>query len=348
MKRILVTGGCGYIGSHTSVLLLDRGYELLILDSNINSSPRSIDRILSVIDSKRPGSFDKLKFIKGDVRDIELLKSIFFNAKKEMNEIDGIIHFSGLKAVGESVKKPLLYWDSNVNGIINLLKVMDSYDCRTIIFSSSATIYSTGNDFPISEDCEIKPINPYGNTKATAEKILNDLFNSDSQSWRIANLRYFNPIGAHHSGLLGEEPLGIPNNIFPIINKVASGKLKELQIYGNDWDTIDGTCIRDYIHVMDLAEGHFQALNHLLRKGPQLLNLNLGTGTGTTVLNLVKTFERVNNVKVPYKFTSRRDGDVAKLIADNSLANKKLNWLPSRNLEDMCRDGWTWENSQYH
>tara|TARA_B100000700_G_C14927569_1_gene800262 strand:- start:67 stop:1116 length:1050 start_codon:yes stop_codon:yes gene_type:complete len=342
MKRILLTGGAGYIGSHTCLVLLEMGYELIVLDSYINSSPEAINRVLDLIKIKNPDYSKKLHLIKGDIRDSKILREIFLETHKEGKEIEGVIHFAGLKAVGESVKNPLKYWDANVYGTINLLQVMDSFDCRTFIFSSSATIYGISNKF-LTEENEIRPINPYGTTKATIEMLLNDVFNSAPEKWKIANLRYFNPIGAHDSGRLGEEPLGIPNNIFPIITKVASGYIKVFQVYGRDWDTPDGTGVRDYIHVMDLAEGHVSALEHLLKSHSKVLNLNLGTGKGTSVLELINTFQEVNNVKVPYIFSDRRIGDTSTLIANNTFATSILNWSPKRTLSDMCKDGWAWQ-----
>tara|TARA_Y100001968_G_scaffold5736_1_gene5031 strand:- start:268 stop:1299 length:1032 start_codon:yes stop_codon:yes gene_type:complete len=338
--RILVTGGSGFIGSHTCLVLLERGYELLVIDSEINSSRETLDKFKSIIHISSTELRTNLKFIKGDVRDLYFLNNVFSDSKKESKSIQAVIHFAGLKAVGESIINPILYWDVNVNGTINLLKVMESYECRTIIFSSSATIYSSSSKSPIKEDAKIEPISPYGNTKAVVEKILENLYESNPNKWRISTLRYFNPIGAHPSGLLRENPVGFPNNIFPIITKVALGQLKELNIFGKDWDTNDGTGVRDYIHVMDLAEGHSIVLDYLLKKSPQLINLNLGTGRGTSVLELINTFQRVNNVKVPYSFTSRRKGDVCSAFADNELAKNLLDWIPKRNLDDMCRDGW--------
>ena len=251
MKNILVTGGCGYIGSHTVLSLLEKGYFVYVLDSNINSSKAVIERLIEIISQKDKSKMNNLKFYKGDIRCIENLKKVFSNAIKENHKINEVIHFAGLKSIEESIKFPYLYWENNVVGTINLINVMDKYDCKTIIFSSSATIYENSGKDKISEDALINPINPYGRNKSTIELFLNDIYESDPKNWKIINLRYFNPIGAHISGKLGENPIGLVNNIFPLIVKVASKNMKEFKIFGNDWDTRDGTCIRDYIHVMD-------------------------------------------------------------------------------------------------
>ena len=342
MKNILVTGGCGYIGSHTVLSLLEKGYFVYVLDSNINSSKAVIERLIEIISQKDKSKMNNLKFYKGDIRCIENLEEVFSNAIKENHKINEVIHFAGLKSIEESIKFPYLYWENNVVGTINLINVMDKYDCKTIIFSSSATIYENSSKDKISEDALINPINPYGRNKSTIELFLNDIYESDPKNWKIINLRYFNPIGAHISGKLGENPIGLVNNIFPLILKVASKNMKEFKIFGNDWDTRDGTCIRDYIHVMDLVNGHIEALNYLQNNHPQILNLNIGTGLGSSVLELIKTFEMVNNVKIPYSFTSRRKGDIRYVVADNSKILKTLSWKPKRSLEDMCKDGWNW------
>ena len=270
---------------------------------------------------------------------------MFFKAETEGEPFDAVLHFAGLKSVNESVSSPLEYWDSNLKGLITLLQSMNKYNCKTIIFSSSASIYDSKNEILLKETFPIKPINPYGRTKQTIEVILNDIFDSAPNEWRIANLRYFNPIGAHESGMIGESPLGIPNNIFPSINKVAEGKMDYISIYGNDWPTKDGTGVRDYIHVMDLAEGHLAALNFLKENETQIISINLGTGLGTSVLELINEFQDANNIKLPYKFIERRLGDVSSVIADNSLAIKLLNWVPKRSLKEMCIDGW--KSQQY-
>ena len=280
------------------------------------------------------------------MRDENFLDNLFRNYSNTEDSIEAVIHFAGLKAVGESTYNPIKYWDYNLKGTINLLKIMERFCCFKLIFSSSATIYGIKNDNNFfKEDFDIKPINPYGNTKATIEKIFDDLHKSNNNKWSIISLRYFNPIGAHHSGLIGENPMESPNNILPIINNVALGLVDKLEIFGNDWDTKDGTGVRDYVHVMDVADGHFKALENVLKNQSQYLQINLGTGMGTSVLELVKTFQKVNDVVVPYIFKSRRDGDVAFSVADNSAAKILLNWSPIRDLKTMCEDSWRWFKS---
>ena len=337
MKRILVTGGAGFIGSHTVIELLELNYEIIIIDSYVNSSIKTLNYYLE--NNKKKSN---IKIFNLDLRDLESIEEIFSIAEKEGKSIDAVIHFSGLKAVGESVSNPLIYWDCNVIGTLNLLKMMDKYECYNLVFSSSATVYEESDSLLLNEQSKIKPKNPYGKTKLAVEEILTDLYNSNKTKWKIACLRYFNPIGAHPQGYLGEEPLNVPNNIFPIINKVALGQIKELKVFGNDWPTTDGTAIRDYIHVQDLAKGHIKTLDFLFKQNPQILKLNLGTGIGTSVLDLIKTFEKVNKVKIPYIFTERRSGDSCHTVADNSQALEKLDWHPIYNLNDMCRDGWNW------
>ncbi len=342
MSTILVTGGAGFIGSHTCLLLLKKGYKLVILDSLINSSKISLDRVSEIVFNK--SNSEKIRFIKGDIRDKNLLENIFNEAKLKKEEFDGVIHFAGLKAVGESMKYPLEYWDTNVNGSLNLFKLMDKYGCRTIVFSSSATIYDKAeNNLTLTENSKIKPTNPYGETKLAIEKILFNLFNASFSKWRIINLRYFNPIGAHKSGLIGENPTGIPNNIFPFITQVGLKKIEQLEVFGNDWDTYDGTGVRDYIHVMDLAEGHIAALEYLLKSEKENININLGTGIGTSVFDLINIFKKVNNIDLPIKIVGRRDGDVGFVVANNTFAKSLLNWTPLLTLDDMCRDGWKWQ-----
>tara|TARA_B100000212_G_scaffold338061_1_gene313974 strand:+ start:58 stop:1104 length:1047 start_codon:yes stop_codon:yes gene_type:complete len=341
MKTILVTGGCGFIGSHTCYLLLKKRYKIIILDSNINSSEKVIGKLESLLNYKN--ILNKFIFIKGDLCDGNLIEKIFKEAKEDNEPISSVIHFAGLKSVRESILNPLMYWDNNLGGSINLFKFMEKYECRTIIFSSSASVYQIQDCSLLSESSPLKPSNPYGQTKFAIESLLNDIFLNSKHKWKIANLRYFNPIGAHKSGLIGESPIGISNNIFPIINKVACGRISKLQIYGNDWPTHDGTCLRDYIHVMDLADGHIAALEHLEHNKSQILNMNLGTGKGTSVLELINIFEQVNNVKIDYEFTKRRKGDNAIVIADNSKADSLLNWQPKRSIYEMCKDGWNWQ-----
>lgn len=342
MQRILVTGGLGFIGSHTILLLIEKGYEILIVDSLINSSIKALDRINKIIVNNFPKMKNKLSFLKGDLRDESFIREIFSNQNKIGKPITAVIHFAGLKSINESINEPLKYWDFNLLSTINLLKVMNLFECRTIVFSSSASVYGAPNIDLIKEDQKLDPINPYGLTKLTIENLLANLYESSSKEWKIINLRYFNPIGAHPSGLLGEVPMGIPNNIFPLISQVALGKIKCFTIYGKDWPTIDGTGVRDYIHVMDLANGHFYALDYLINNSPKLLSLNVGTGIGTSVLDLIKTFERVNNINVPFQFSDRRKGDAAVVVADNSLVKNILKWKATKNLDDMCRDGWKW------
>ena len=343
MKTILVTGGLGFIGSHTCVTLLERGYKVLILDSLINSSIKVIERIKQIILVTKYNPNEQLQFYECDLRDELKLEKIFKNNTSESKKIDAVIHFAGFKSVSESINNPLRYFDFNVLSTINLLKIMEKFNCKKIVFSSSATIYGNNcKDYNIKEDAFINPSNPYGETKVIIEKILQNLSLS-SNSWSISILRYFNPIGAHPSGLIGENPLGMPNNIFPIINEVASRERKNLNIFGNDWETFDGTGVRDYIHVMDLADGHVLALEYLFKNVGEIIKLNLGTGKGTSVLELISVFKSVNKIEIPYLFSQRRKGDVARSVADITLAKEKLNWSPIRDLKTMCTDGWKWK-----
>lgn len=326
--NILVTGGLGYIGSHTAVELINNGYNIIIVDNLVNSKESVLDKI-EKITSIRP------KFYKYDLTNYEDTEKIF----KE-NNIDAVIHFAGLKAVGESVKKPLKYYNNNLISTLNLVDIMQKYNVKKIVFSSSATIYG---DRGISRYAEHlgrgKTTNPYGTTKSMIEKILEDVYNADN-SWSISLLRYFNPIGAHESGLIGEEPNGIPNNLMPYVMKVASGDLEKLNVFGNDYPTKDGTGVRDYIHVVDLADGHIKALEKIEKDGPNVYTYNLGTGEGYSVLDLVNTFERVNNIKINYEIVDRRPGDLAEYFADPTLAKEELGWVAKKSLEDMCRDSW--------
>ena len=344
MKNILVTGGAGFIGSHTCLVLLEKGYKIFVIDSFENSSPKSLKRVLEIYQKKTNKSNDQLKIFKGNLCDKNFLREVFQSIKNINKKIDGVIHFAGLKSVAKSIFNPLIYWRTNVLSTINLLEIMEEYNCKNIVFSSSAIIYEQKDNLLLKEDGKLGPISPYANTKFTIEMILKDFFKSSPKSWKIACLRYFNPIGAHESGLIGENPKGIPNNIFPLITNTALGLQKELNIFGNDWPTKDGTPIRDYIHVMDLAESHIKILEYLTANKSTFFTLNIGTGLGTSVLNLIKTFERTNNVKVRYKFAKRREGDVPFLVADNSLLLSKFNLKPKRGLEDMCRDGWKWQS----
>ena len=343
MKSILVTGGAGFIGSHTCLSLLERGYVIFIMDSFVNASEESIKRISAILNKNGLYTKEKIYSINGDIKNLSDIEKVFQMSIELDKRIESVIHFAGLKSVFDSVINPYEYWDTNVVGTINLLKIMQKYDVKNIVFSSSATVYKVKENGKLNENDICAPVNPYGNTKFTIEKFLKDLYKSEPNKWRIAILRYFNPVGAHRSGLFGEDPLQTPNNIFPRITRVAIGKLDLIKIFGSDWPTEDGTCIRDYIHVMDLAEGHLLTLNYLLKENPQFLTLNLGTGRGISVLKLISIFEKVNKVRIPFVFDKRRTGDNASVVADNSLAKSILNWIPKRNIEDMCRDGWHWQ-----
>ncbi len=346
MKTILVSGGAGYIGSHTCIELLNKGFDVCIVDSLINSSEKIILDIKRVVDLDKSSKKGEIFFRKGDLRDKNFLFDIFHEFSKQNKKFDAVIHFAGLKSVEDSLKNPLLYWDTNINSTLTLLEVMNEFKCNCIVFSSSATIYKPQGGFKLKESSPKGPINPYGHSKLAIETILENLFRSNSNTWKIANLRYFNPAGAHISGYLGENPLNKPTNLFPIILDVAKNKNKELSIFGNDWPTKDGTCIRDYIHVMDLAEAHSNTLEYLMKKDPQIISLNIGTGRGTSVLEIVNKFIQVNKVDVPFKIEKRRDGDADSVVADNSLALKILNWEPKRNIHDMCFDSWKWIKSK--
>ena len=348
MKKILITGGCGFIGSHIAALLLENKYQVIIIDNNENSSSRIISNIKEAAKQKIKNCSDYLTFKNCDIRNYESLKNIFKKEKSTGSEISSVIHCAGLKSVEESTIIPIKYWEQNVFGAINVFKVMNEFDCKNIIFSSSATIYDSSSEYLLKEKHAVKTINPYANTKHTVELILSDIYKSDPSNWRIASLRFFNPIGAHSSGLLGEKPFQKPNNIFPIINNVASGNTKILNIFGNDWDTPDGTCVRDYIHIEDIAEAHLKTLEFLNSNNSQIVSFNLGTGIGTSVLQLVKTFEKVNNVKIPFVFSKKRPGDKSISIADNNLIKNVVNWSPKRDLIKMCRDGWRWHCSNHN
>ena len=330
---ILVTGGAGFIGSHTCVELINAGYDVVVLDNLVNSSEKSLDRVAQIVGKK-------IKFYKVDCLDREGLCKIFEN-----ENIEAVIHFAGLKAVGESVYKPLEYYHNNITGTLILCDVMRQYSCKNIVFSSSATVYGNPAIIPIKEDCPKGELtNPYGRTKSMLEQILTDLHTADEQ-WNVTLLRYFNPIGAHESGLIGENPKGIPNNLLPYVTQVAVGKLKELSIFGNDYDTHDGTGVRDYIHVVDLANGHVKALDKILKAEPEVRIYNLGTGIGYSVLDVVKAFEKANNIKINYTMKPRRAGDVATCYSDASKAKEELSWVASRDLETMCKDAWRWQKS---
>ena len=332
MKKILVTGGMGYIGSHTVLQLMDAGYEPIIVDNLCNSKPEVLNRI-EKISGKRP------LFYEYDVRDEEHLDEIF-----SKHEIFAVIHFAGLKSVGESVLKPDLYFDNNIGSTNTLLKVMEKHNCKNIVFSSSATVYGNPKRVPIFEEDPVGgTTNPYGETKLRIEYLLKDLAKKDP-TWNIILLRYFNPIGAHKSGLIGEDPQGIPNNLMPYITQVAVGKLQELKVFGNDYPTVDGTGVRDYIHVEDLAHGHILSIKKI-ETNPGLLIYNLGTGKGTSVLELVHAFEEANNIKINYSIAPRRPGDIATCFASAEKAYKEMGFKCSHTIVDACRDSWNWQKN---
>ncbi|AXO39857.1 UDP-glucose 4-epimerase GalE [Enterobacter hormaechei] len=326
---VLVTGGLGYIGSHTVVELLNKNFNVVVLDNLSNSNLSVIKRINELCG-------ESFCFYKGDILDSNVLNEIF-----RSHSIESVIHFAGLKSVSESISKPIKYYNDNISGTLNLLNVMNFFDVKKVIFSSSATVYGQPQKIPLTEQCPIGgTTNPYGTSKFMIEKILMDLSTSDAE-WDITILRYFNPVGAHPSGLLGEEPKGTPNNLVPYLTKVAIGELESLSIYGNDYNTVDGTGVRDFIHVCDLATGHISALENM--SGTKLKIYNLGTGVGTSVLNLIKTFENVNKVSVPYSITARRDGDIGECWADATLAMRELKWKAKYDLADMLRHAWNWQ-----
>ena len=341
MTRLLITGGAGFIGSHTCVVLLEAGHDLVVIDDFSNSSAEALERVGDLADVQLGGK--RLQLERGDIRDGTCLHQLFASAKERGAPIEAVIHFAGLKAVGESVAQPLRYWDVNVSGSRTLLSAMDAHGCRTLVFSSSATLYGYPEVVPIPETAPIQPINPYGHSKAAVERMLEDLAASAPAAWRIACLRYFNPVGAHPSGRIGEDPNGIPNNLFPFVSQVAIGRRERLSVFGGDWPTSDGSGVRDYIHVMDLAEGHLAALNCLLAEKPQILTLNLGSGVGASVLEVVQAFEAASGCSVPYEIVDRRPGDAAITVANPSLAAERLGWRTQRSLSDMCQDGWAWQ-----
>ena len=326
--KILVTGGAGYIGPHTCVELLNEGFEVVVIDNFSNSKSSSLDAIKKITGKD-------FKFYEIDYLDKDALNKVF-----EENKIDAVINFAGFKAVGESVQKPIEYYTNNISGALNLLDVMRKHNVKKFVFSSSATVYGNPEKIPLTEDCKIGgTTNPYGTSKLFIEQILKDIYASDN-SWDIIILRYFNPVGAHESGLIGEDPKGIPNNLMPYIAKVATKELKELSVFGNDYNTPDGTGVRDYIHVVDLAKGHVLALNKLEKEGKGLFIYNLGTGTGYSVLDLVHAYEKANNVKVPYKIAPRRDGDIATCYSDPTKAKNELGFVATKTIEDMCHDSY--------
>jgi UDP-glucose 4-epimerase len=328
--KVLTTGGAGYIGSHTCLELLQAGYEVVVVDNLCNSKVESLRRVQRIAGRS-------LSFCRVDLLDRAALDSVFRN-----HAIDAVIHFAGLKAVGESVQIPLRYYHNNITGTLILCEVMKECGVKTMVFSSSATVYGNPLEVPITEDFPVSPTNPYGRTKLMIEEILRDLHAADS-AWQVALLRYFNPVGAHESGQIGEDPNGIPNNLFPFIAQVAVGKLKELQVFGNDYPTPDGTGVRDYIHVTDLARGHLRALEKLGTK-PGLVTYNLGTGRGYSVLEAIAAFRRAAGKPIPHKIVGRRPGDVAVSYADPSLARRELGWQADKGLADMCADAWRWQS----
>lgn len=329
---ILLPGGAGFIGSHTAVELLNEGKEIIILDNFSNSKPEVLDAIKKITGKD-------FKFYEMDYLDREKLEKVF-----EENKIDAVLNFAGYKAVGESVQKPIEYYQNNISGALVLLETMRKYGCKKFIFSSSATVYGEPERIPLTEDCKTGgTTNPYGTTKLFIEQILKDIYTSDN-TWDICILRYFNPVGAHESGLIGEEPQGIPNNLMPYIVRVASGQLKELSVFGDDYNTPDGTGVRDYIHVVDLAKGHVKALEKLDKEQQGLYIYNLGTGTGYSVLDMVKAFVKATGKEVPYKIAPRRAGDIATCYAEPTKAKEGLNWQAEKTLEEMCRDSWNYIN----
>jgi len=327
--KILVTGGAGYIGSHACVELLNAGHDVIVVDNLCNSSVESIKRVNELLKCNIP-------FYQVDIRNKSALSKVFSE-----HSIESVLHFAGLKAVGESTIKPLQYFSANIAGTCILLEVMNMFDCKKLVFSSSATVYGNPEIIPVTESSPLSAINPYGHTKLIIEKLLRDLFFVDD-SWHIGILRYFNPVGAHKSGLIGEDPSGIPNNLMPFITQVAVGKLSKLEIFGNDYNTIDGTGVRDYIHVVDLAKGHLKALEALEGK-PQIFSVNLGTGRGYSVLEMIKAFEKASGKEIPYEIVNRRPGDIDACYADAGLASKKLGWKAELELSEMCEDAWRWQ-----
>ncbi|SHG61448.1 UDP-glucose 4-epimerase GalE [Massilia sp. CF038] len=330
--QILVTGGLGYIGSHTCIALVEAGYTPVVLDNLSNSQLDVRERVAAI-------TGNELQFIEGDIRDTHALDTVF-----EKFEIGAVMHFAGLKAVGESVAEPLRYYDNNVSGTVSLLSAMHQNGVKTMVFSSSATVYGDPHTVPITEAFPLGATNPYGRSKLMIEEIMRDLFASDP-GWRIALLRYFNPVGAHESGLIGEEPSGIPNNLMPYIAQVAEGRREKLSVYGADYPTVDGTGVRDYIHVVDLAEGHVRTLKRL-EEHAGLHTYNLGTGRGSSVLEMIRAFEQASGKPIPYTLAPRRPGDIAECYADPSLSEQELGWRATRDVAQMCADTWRWQSRQ--
>ncbi len=328
---ILITGGAGYIGSHTCVELLNNGFELIVVDNLSNSKYESLKRVQQITGKQ-------IKFYEIDLLNLEQLDQVFSE-----NQIEAVIHFAGLKAVGESVVKPLVYYHTNVTSTLNLCMTMQKYHVKKLVFSSSATVYGIPKQVPLTEDSPLSATNPYGRTKLMIEEILQDLYSSDSE-WSIALLRYFNPIGAHKSGLIGEDPSGIPNNLMPFILQVATGKLKELKVFGADYPTADGTGERDYLHILDLAIGHLKALDKIMTN-TGIDAYNLGTGKGYSVFEIITAFEKVSGKKIPYSIVERRSGDIAVSYTDPSKAKENLGWATEKNIEEMCADAWEWQSN---
>ena len=329
--KVLVTGGAGYIGSHTVVLLIEAGYEVVIFDNFSNASKESIDRVEKIVEKE-------ITVMEGDIRSREDLQKVF-----SCHKIDAVIHFAGLKAVGESVSQPLRYYDNNVNGSAVLCEVMAENNCKSIIFSSSATVYGDPHTTPILENFPLFATNPYGRSKLMVEEILRDVHVSDNE-WNVVLLRYFNPVGAHKSGTIGENPNGIPNNLMPFIAQTAVGKREMLSVFGNDYDTLDGTGVRDYIHVVDLAQGHVNALDRI-KDFKELMTINLGTGKGYSVLEMIEVFENVSGQKIPYEIVERRAGDIATCFADAAYAKEVLAWEAEKGIDEMCEDVWRWQSN---
>jgi len=328
--KVLVTGGAGYIGSHTVVLLIEAGYDVVVFDNFSNASKESIRRVEKIVNQE-------ITVVEGDIRNKEDLERAF-----KAYKIEAVIHFAGLKAVGESVEQPLRYYDNNVTGSLKLFETMVEYGCKSIIFSSSATVYGDPHTTPIVESFPLSTTNPYGTSKLMIENILRDVYVADS-GWKIVLLRYFNPVGAHKSGTIGEDPNGIPNNLMPFIAQTAVGKRDKLSVFGDDYDTPDGTGVRDYIHVVDLAQGHVNALDRI-KNFKEVMTINLGTGKGYSVLEMVKAFERASGKSVPYEIAPRRAGDIATCFADPSYAKEVLNWEATKGVDEMCEDTWRWQS----
>ena len=330
MATILVTGGCGYIGSHTTLELLNKGYDVVVVDNFSNSSYESLNRVQWLTGKK-------VTFYEADIRDSEKMETIF-----KLHTFDAVIHFAAFKAVGESVRLPLKYYDNNISGTVELLRIMDKYNVKKIIFSSSATVYGDPERLPVDEDCRLSTTNPYGSTKLMMEMIMQDLSKSD-KDWNIVLLRYFNPVGAHESGLIGEDPKGIPNNLMPFVAQVASGKHECINVFGNDYDTPDGTGVRDYIHVVDLALGHIAAIENCNTSGVHIYNL--GTGRGYSVMEMIKAFEKACGKTLPYKICPRRSGDIGTCYAAPDKAKRELCWEAKFGIEEMCASQWKWQSN---